>query len=115
MSAAVLPDNLAELIQQLGNISPRRILLHPAPGTATPADVLRLLDGKSKRICELFDGTLVEKPMGFWESRLSAELIAELARYLATHDLGIVTSPDGPFYVSERQVRLPDVAFIKYE
>jgi Uma2 family endonuclease len=116
MTAVVsLPDNLAELLHQLGDITPRRVLLHPTPGTATPTDVLRLLDSESKRLCELFDGTLVEKPMGYWESRLTAELIAELSRYLATHDLGVLTSPDGPFYVSERQVRLPDMAFIRYE
>jgi hypothetical protein len=41
-----------------------RIRMHPAPGTATEADVLMRPNGE-KRLFELVDGVLVEKPMGY--------------------------------------------------
>ena len=51
-------ETVAELIEQLG-VPPERILVHPAPGQATEKDLL-----KSRRICELIDGVLVEVAMG---------------------------------------------------
>jgi energy-coupling factor transporter ATP-binding protein EcfA2 len=42
--------------------------LRPWPGTATEADLLRLVE-RDKRLCELIDGTLVEKPVGLIERR----------------------------------------------
>ena len=56
-------DTVAELLDQLGGIPPERVLLHPQPGHATEQDVIRLLDGDDKRLCELVDGVLVEKGM----------------------------------------------------
>ena len=44
----------------------------PPPGTATEQDVTELVD-HADRLCELIDGILVEKTMGyknrFWRSR----------------------------------------------
>src|SRR5256885_666916 len=62
---------VADLVHELGDIPANRILLQPAPGTATEADLLRALDGANKVLCELVNGTLVEKPMGFQESRIA--------------------------------------------
>src|SRR5688500_6637449 len=44
----------------LGRVPLHRIVFDPLPGTATEADVLRL-DDHEDRLCELIDGTLVEK------------------------------------------------------
>jgi hypothetical protein len=59
-------DNAAEWLQSLGNVPLERILFNPLPGTATEADLLALVE-RDKRLCELIDGTLVEKPVGYWE------------------------------------------------
>ena len=57
-------DNAAEWLHSLGDVPPERILFDPRPGTATEADLLLLVE-RDKRLCELIDGTLVEKPVGF--------------------------------------------------
>ncbi len=71
-------ENLADLLEHLGNIPPWRIRYHPPPGTATEADLLAVL---KERVCELIDGVLVEKPMGFKESML-AHFVTELVMHL---------------------------------
>jgi hypothetical protein len=60
---------IAEIAEQLG-VTPDRVLSHPSPGTATAEDVLAIHD-RQDRLCELIDGVLVEKAMGFKESRLA--------------------------------------------
>ncbi len=60
---------LADVLRQLGGISPKRIRFRPAPGTATEKDVIEIRD-RERRLYELVDGVLVEKVMGYWESVL---------------------------------------------
>jgi Uma2 family endonuclease len=98
-------DNIEELIDYLG-VPARRIRLHPPPGTATEEDVLRV-----QPWCELIDGILVERAMGYYESRLAVVLIYCLEDYLRAHDLGIVLGADGMMRLQLGQVRIPDVAF----
>ena len=57
----------------LGGVPLNRIVFDPWPGTATEADVIRL-DDHEDRLCELIDGTLVEKTMGFEESVLAVRI-----------------------------------------
>jgi Uma2 family endonuclease len=89
--------------------------MNPSPGTATEEDVLSLLEAPRKRLCELIDGVLVEKCMGFRESRLAVILIRLLDTFVTTHRLGVVTAPDGTIRLWEGRVRIPDVAFISWE
>lgn len=63
----------AEMQDQLGGIPLERIRMVPPPRLATEEDLLRLLDSEN-RICELVDGTLVEKTKGYFESRLAVIL-----------------------------------------
>src|SRR6476660_1203053 len=60
--------DLLKLIDRLGGIDPARVRLRPMPGTATEKDILRAEREPQKALCELVDGTLVEKPMGYRES-----------------------------------------------
>ncbi len=114
---ATLPqsDSLADMLHRLGDVPLERVLAHPAPGTATSEDVLRLCDGDDKRLCELVDGVLVEKAMGHRESRLAFWLGVQIAKYLETNPLGILTGADGPYSLEEEQIRFPDVAFISWD
>ncbi len=114
---ATLPqsDSLADMLHRLGDVPLDRVLAHPAPGTATRDDVLRLCDGDFKRLCELVDGVLVEKAMGQRESRLAMWLAIQIGKYLETNNLGILTGADGPYSLEDDQIRFPDVAFIAWE
>jgi Uma2 family endonuclease len=115
MSTDIAPDNLAELLERLGHIPPERIRLRPPPGMATEADVLAALEGPHKRLCELIDGVLVEKPMGYTESILASYLIELLNAHVRPRNLGLVTAPDGTVRLWAGRVRIPDVAFFSWD
>jgi len=113
MNAATLPaiDTLAELLERLGSISPDRVRFHPPPGTATPQDVLAC-DRGEKRLCELVDGVLVKKAMGYYESRLAMVVASLLEAFCQEHDMGIVLGADATTALGPGLVRLPDVSFV---
>jgi len=104
-------QNFAELLQSLGAVSPNRVLLSPAPGHSTEEDLLEL-KAKRGQLCELINGVLVEKTMGWEESAIALELAFFLKRYLKRHPLGIVLGTDGPVRTIAPQVRMPDLCFI---
>ncbi|HEX8914358.1 MAG TPA: Uma2 family endonuclease [Humisphaera sp.] len=105
-------QNGAEWMQALGNVPIERVVFDPWPGTATEADLLRLVE-RDKRLCELIDGTLVEKPVGYWESRIAVRLAAFLLAFVESRDLGAVLGPDATLRMSASdRIRLPDVSFI---
>jgi len=104
----------AEWWDALGHVPLARIVFDPWPGTATEQDVLRL-DEHEDRLCELIDGTLVEKPMGFEESAIAAQIIFLLKTFVAPRNLGIVTAPDGMMRILADRVRTPDVAFVSLD
>jgi Uma2 family endonuclease len=105
---------LADLLAELGNIPPKRVRLRPLPGTATERDVLEVYRHE-KRLCELVDGVLVEKAMGFRESILAVVLIRMLDAHVHPRNLGLVTAPDGMMRLSSGLIRIPDVAFISWD
>src|SRR5438128_1388362 len=84
MNAILQPvmHSVADLIERLA-VPPERIRLEPRPGFATADDAIQ------NKLCELIDGTLVEKAMGYYESRLASVLIGAIDRYLSQNDLGI--------------------------
>jgi Uma2 family endonuclease len=114
LGPAVALETLADLLAHLGGIAPERVRLSPAPGTATEADVLHVHD-HAGRLCELVDGVLVEKAMGFRESLLAAALIIILGNFVRPRNLGLVTAPDGMVRLAAGLVRIPDVAFISWD
>lgn len=103
--------NAAEWLAELGNVPLDRIVFDPWPGTATEADLLRLVE-RDKRLCELIDGTLVEKPPGYWEGIIAINLATILANFVNPRGLGAVSGPDSTMRVRSGRVRLPDVAFV---
>jgi Uma2 family endonuclease len=104
---------VADLHEQLGGVPLERIRMIPLPGTATEADLLAVND-RTDYLCELIDGTLVEKTMGSPESILAAMVITALSNFVKPRKLGIVMAPDALLRVLPDQVRLPDVCFISW-
>ena len=104
-------ENLAEWWHSLGDIPPERVVLRPRPGTATEQDLLRMVE-RDKRLVELVDGTLVEKPVGFLESQIGLQVATALVNYIKGKKLGFVLGADGTLKMSMGNIRLPDVCFI---
>lgn len=113
---SLLPENwtLADLQRHLGGIPLERIRLFPPPGYATEEDVIKIA-AREDRLCELEDGILVEKPMGWYESILAAVILGRLYVYLKTHDLGHVLGANGSLKILPDNVKIPDVCFISWE
>jgi Uma2 family endonuclease len=114
-AASVLPLHwtAADLHDHLGHIPLQRIRLYPPPGTASLADVLTV-QAQEDRLCELVDGVLVEKTVGYYESRVALLIGHFLEDYLEQHDLGIVLGADGMLQLLHEQVRIPDVSFFSW-
>lgn len=113
-STAFIPQNVGELLTHVGDVPPERVRLSPAPGTATEADLILACE-KEKRLCELIDGTLVEKPMGAIESYLAVELSRLIGNYLVEKKLGILLGEAGMLRFSPQRVYLPDISFISWK
>jgi Uma2 family endonuclease len=104
---------MADLLEQLGDISPSRIRLHPLPGTATEQDVINI-EVHENRLFELVDGVLVEKAMGFWESVLATAIASALRAFVIPKKLGVVAGADGMvrLFPNLTLIRIPDVVFV---
>ena len=107
-------DNAAEWLRALGGVPLERIIFDPWPGTATEADLLRLVE-RDKRLCELIDGTLVEKPVGYLESFIAGLILTQLNQFVIPRGLGIVTGEAGMMRLTGGRIRMPDVAFVSFE
>jgi Uma2 family endonuclease len=105
---------LADLRKRLGGIPLDRIWFHPAPGTATEKDVIEA-EARENRLCELVDGTLVEKAVGFEQGRLALRLGHLVSTYLDENDLGVCVGADGMMRIAPGLVRNPDVSFIIWD
>jgi Uma2 family endonuclease len=106
-------ETVADLLESLGDIPPDRVRMRPFPGTATEDDVIAI-HAREKRLCELVDGVLVEKAMGFDESRMASEIIVALVLYLRAHDVGTVAGEGGMLRLLPGLVRIPDVCFVSW-
>jgi Uma2 family endonuclease len=107
-------DNAADWLHDLGDAPLERIIMDPPPGTATERDLLILVE-RDKRLCELLDGTLVEKPVGYLESLIAGWLITELNNFIGVKNLGYVSGEAGMMRMMSGRVRLPDVAFVSVD
>jgi Uma2 family endonuclease len=107
-------ETLADVLERLGGINPRRVRLHPTPGKATERDVLNI-HARTDRLYELVDGVLVEKVMGYPEAMLTVWLAHLLQGFLDTHDLGILAGADGTVRLMQGLVRIPDLSFISWD
>jgi Uma2 family endonuclease len=118
MSTAASPPpsikTLADLLRRLGSVPLDRIRFHPYPGTATVQDVIDIEEREGK-LCELVAGVLVEKTVGYRESRLAIFIAGLLNAFVLPRNSGIVTGPDGTMELMANLVRIPDVAFTKWD
>jgi Uma2 family endonuclease len=107
------PRFTQDQLQSLGDIPLSRIIFDPEPGTATEQDLLRFVE-RGEMLCELIDGTLVEKPVGYFESLIAVRLIIALGNFVVPRNLGLISGPDGMMRLFSGRIRLPDVAFVAF-
>ena len=105
---------LEDVIAQLGGIASSRILTSPTPGTATLADCIAVNEQQDRPPCELVDGILVEKAMGYEASVVAITIATILHTFISKHRLGFVSGADG-FFRLNASTRGPDVAFLSRE
>ena len=99
------------IAERFGRIPPWRIRKDVVQGLAREHDVLAI-HAREKRLCELVDGFLVEKPMGYEESLIAAEIIRLLGNFVSRRKLGIVAGEGGMLKLAIGLVRIPDVSFV---
>jgi Uma2 family endonuclease len=103
---------VADLVNRLGGVPLDRIRLQPYP--ATVQDVIDIYD-RERRLCELVEGVLLEKAVGYTESSLAGFILSLLNMFVIPRNLGIVTGTDGAVELMADLVRIPDVAFISWD
>ena len=103
-------QSLEDVLDSLGNVPLSRIRF--PLGNSTEADVVDILDRGESMPCELIDGVLVEKAMGFAESMVAARIVRHLGNFVDPNGLGIVTCADGATRLRLGLVRMPDVGFV---
>ncbi len=113
-TSSTTAETMADLLDQLGGIAPGRVRMVPPPGTATEADLIAV-NARKRGICELVDGVLVEKGMGYPESTLALFLGGLLNAFVIPRNLGIVSGPDGMIRLFPGLIREPDLAFVSWD
>ncbi len=103
----------AEWLHALGDVPLERIVMDPWPGTATEKDLLRFVE-RDKRLVELVDDTLVEKPVGWIEAQIALNLATALHIFVRARQLGTVAGADATLKMIGGNIRLPDISFISF-
>src|SRR6476620_6000556 len=109
-----LPHTAAELWLRAGQVPLDRTLMEPAPGTATLDDAVYSKE-RFDLSCELVNGILVAKTMGYFESKVAVALAYFIHQYLESHPIGEVAGADGSCDTTDENVRKPDAAFTSFE
>ena len=81
---------------------------------ATEADLIEV-NSRKETTCELVDGLLVEKGMGYNESDLALVLATYLRAFVIPRNLGLLTGEAGMMRLLPGLVRMPDVAFASWD
>jgi Uma2 family endonuclease len=108
------PATVADLSARFGPMPLWRIRGNPPPGLASERDVLRI-HARNNRLCELIDGTLVEKTAGSEDSELAIWMAVLLSNHIRPRKLGSVLGADGMIRLRVGLVRIPDVCFISVD
>ena len=100
---------LDQITARLGPMPAWRVRSWPAPGTATFADAVAC--AARGELVELYDGILLEKTLGHWESVLGLRVGSRLRAVAEAKNAGVVAGADGQIELPAEQQRLPDAAF----
>jgi Uma2 family endonuclease len=103
-----------DLAKRFGDMPLWRISFDPPPGEASEEECIKINE-RADRLCELVDGTLIEKVMGSFESLIASNIVTEFNNYLRTNRIGIALGADGMLRLRVKLIRIPDASFISRE
>ncbi len=103
------PATLSDIVSRLGDIPLDRIRWDPRPGTATEDDAIRV------EHCELIEGVLVEKAMGYPESRIRQVLATYFELWAAQTHIGFVIGDGAMTRMQTGNMRIPDIYVVRWE
>jgi Uma2 family endonuclease len=109
--SAAPPRTMADLLRRLG-VGPERVLFRPYPATEQDVSAVHVQEG---RLCELIEGVLVEKAVGYTESILAVFLAEFLNAFVRPRNLGLVSGADGTLRLFPGLIRIPDAAFAGWD
>jgi Uma2 family endonuclease len=104
-----------EVLERFGPIPMSRLRHNVEYGTATEEDVLRLEGASEKSLCELIDGVLVEKTVGYLEAVIAMTLGRIIGNHVDALGLGVVAGEGGLMRFRPSMVYIPDVSFVPKE
>ena len=105
-------ERVADVLADLGGITADRL----RAVIAEPAGLDELREAhRQGNLCELIDGYLVERAMGYRESLLAMMIGRFMIEVVSAAKLGVVSGPDGFFQLSPSLIRGPDVAFTSWD
>lgn len=107
--------SLAEFHERLGGVPLDRIIMRPAPGTATEEDLIAAWEGSERRRCELIDGTLIERFGTLHGAVLVATLIRKVWEKAEEGDVGVVLPGSVPYRLRPGQIRCPSMSYVPWE
>ncbi|QDT15415.1 Uma2 family endonuclease [Alienimonas californiensis] len=105
---------VADIMEQFGDVPLFRIVMDPAPGTATEEDIARV-QRETGRLCELVDGTLIEKAVGAESDLMGGELLTLIRNAIRGKKIGWVLGGQAFLRLTGRRTRAADVAVIRAE
>src|SRR5260370_40859661 len=82
-------ETFADLLERIGDVPLNRILIKPAPGTATENDLTAAIEAPRRRLCQLVEAVLVEKTVGARESMRACCSIQWLLECLQKDEAGL--------------------------
>lgn len=106
-------ETLADLLNRAG-VDAERIRLQPPPGTAIEEDVIAA-HARDKSLCELVNGSLIDKAPGYYEARLGTVLGYFLETFLVHSKTGIELGGNAFYRLRPGLVRVPCVSYICWE
>ena len=113
-ATAAAPVTAAEIVEQFGDVPLHRIVMDPAPGTATQEDIDRV-KRRTGRLCELIDGTLIEKAVSAESDLMGLELATLIRNAIRGKKVGWVLGGQAFLRLTGRRTRAADVAVIRAE
>ena len=102
-----------DVAARFGDIPLHRIVLDPAPGTATADDIDRVLR-ETGRACELIDGTLIEKAVSTEADLMGLKLAALFLAHVEDRGIGWALGGQAFLRLSGRRLRAADAAVVLY-
>jgi Uma2 family endonuclease len=105
-----------DLASRFGDIPLWRICFDPPPGTATEEQCIAINE-RSERLCELVDGTLIEKITGTFESLIAGRIVTRFNNWIDAQPIrpGLALPADGMLKLRIKLIRVPDASYISRE